>query len=188
MRVAVEQRKTLVIHCRDAAEELMACMREHLPVDHPTHVHCFTGDAETAERLLAGWSNLCIGFTGHITYEKASSRATAKAVADVVPIGRLLLETDGPFMMPQRFGAASGGGGGGGGGGERGRRRRRGRGKKSGSTSGQDRKGAAKRVTLPEDVLDVAIAVAHLKGVSANEVLAATTENARRVYQLGGPA
>ena len=61
------------------------------------HVHCFTGTREFAEHLLSLDANIFIGFTGIITFKNA---ANVREAAEIVPDGRLLLETDAPYMAP----------------------------------------------------------------------------------------
>lgn len=55
---AIEHKKPLVVHSRDAADDTFKIMRELLPQDHPVHIHCFTDDKHQAERLLSHFSNL----------------------------------------------------------------------------------------------------------------------------------
>lgn len=73
-------------------------MKDLVPPDHPIHLHCFTDGPEDAKRFLDAFSNLYVGFTGLVTYASAEQIVEA---AKVVPIGRLLLETDGPYMPPE---------------------------------------------------------------------------------------
>jgi len=87
----------LVIHTREAESDTLALMREHLPKCARVHVHCFTSSLEMASQLLADFPNLCIGFTGVITFKNAQE---IRDVVKIVPLDRILLETDGPFMAP----------------------------------------------------------------------------------------
>ena len=59
-------------------------MREHLPRDARVHVHCFTSSLEMAEQLLEAFpTNLCIGFTGVVTFKNAAEvRRVVEAGAD----------------------------------------------------------------------------------------------------------
>jgi len=60
------------------------------------HVHCFTSSLEMAQQLLATFPNLCLGFTGVVTFKNAEE---VRRVVRAVPLDRLLLETDGPYMV-----------------------------------------------------------------------------------------
>src|SRR5262249_50206049 len=61
-------------------------------------LHCFTGTLEEAKRaILRGWY---ISLSGIVTFPKSSA---LREVAKIVPQERLLIETDAPFLAPQRF-------------------------------------------------------------------------------------
>lgn len=97
LRIGIAAGKPLVIHTREAEEDTIALLRAHVPRDWPVHVHCFTSSRALAETLLAGYSNLYIGFTGIVTFKNADDlRDTAR----IVPLDRMLVETDGPYLAP----------------------------------------------------------------------------------------
>jgi TatD DNase family protein len=90
--------KRVVIHSRDAAEDTLALLREHRPqldAALPGVIHCFTDTAASAEALLE--LGFMISFSGIITFKKAEN---VRAAAAIVPPGRLLYETDSPFLAP----------------------------------------------------------------------------------------
>lgn len=89
--------KPLVIHTREADEPTFSLLQSHLPADYPMHVHCFTGAWPFAERLLHHFPRLFIGLTGIVTFKNA---AAVQEVARRLPLSRLLLETDGPYLAP----------------------------------------------------------------------------------------
>eukprot|EP01116_Phalansterium_solitarium_P009116 TRINITY_DN23144_c0_g1_i1.p1 TRINITY_DN23144_c0_g1~~TRINITY_DN23144_c0_g1_i1.p1 ORF type:complete len:307 (-),score=51.49 TRINITY_DN23144_c0_g1_i1:68-955(-) len=95
--LAVELGKPLVVHSRDADADTLAVLQQHLPRDHPVHMHCFSGSTEFLSALLASFPNMYIGFTGAITFKNAELNRQRAAS---VPLNRLLLETDGPYMAP----------------------------------------------------------------------------------------
>jgi TatD DNase family protein len=95
--VAVSAGKPIVVHTREAEADTLALMSEHVPHDWPVHVHCFTSSRTLAEDLLASFSNLYIGFTGIITFKNADD---VRDTARIVPLDRLLVETDGPYLAP----------------------------------------------------------------------------------------
>jgi len=101
---AVECKKPLVVHSRDAEQDTIQIMCQHLPVDWHVHLHCFTSSIGMADTLLKHFPNLCVGFTGCITFKTADvNRQSVKAI----PLDRLLLETDGPYMAPDPFRGAT---------------------------------------------------------------------------------
>lgn len=98
IEIAVETKKPLVIHTREAEADTLALMRERVPRDWPVHVHCFTSSLALAEGLLADFPNLRIGFTGIVTFKNA---ADLREVVRRVPLDRILVETDGPWLAPE---------------------------------------------------------------------------------------
>lgn len=85
----------VVIHSREATEDTLRILRQYRPAG---IVHCFSGSAETARQVLS--LGMYIGFTGVVTFKNA--RRTLEAAA-AVPLGRLLVETDCPYMAPEPF-------------------------------------------------------------------------------------
>lgn len=92
LEIAKEMDKPVVIHSREATADTMALLREFKPRG---IVHCFSGSAETAREILS--LGMYIGFTGVVTFTNA--RKTLEAAA-AVPLERLLIETDCPYMAP----------------------------------------------------------------------------------------
>ena len=89
-------KKPIIIHCREAYDDLLAVMRE-APFDRTRYVfHCFTGTVEDARKVLdfGAW----ISFTGIVTF--ANAREIAEA-AKLVPADRIMVETDSPFLTPE---------------------------------------------------------------------------------------
>ena len=89
--------KPLIIHCREAYDDLLAAYDE-LASGHPGVLHCYTSDWTTAQKYLE--RGLSIGFTGIITFPK--SEATQDVVKKI-PLDRLLIETDAPYLAPIPF-------------------------------------------------------------------------------------
>lgn len=96
LRFAKEIRKPVIIHCRDAYEDVYAILVEEKMQD--VVFHCFTGSLEFASRVWdKGWMT---SFTGIVTYPNA---LTLHEVVRAVPLDRFLVETDCPFLAPQRY-------------------------------------------------------------------------------------
>ncbi|MBQ8961711.1 MAG: TatD family hydrolase [Ruminococcus sp.] len=85
----------VIIHSRDASEDTLSILREHRPRG---VVHCFGGSAETAAEVLK--LGMYIGFTGVITFKNAKKPLRA---LEAVPLERLVIETDCPYMAPVPF-------------------------------------------------------------------------------------
>lgn len=95
IRVAGEHDLPLIFHCRDATESFLSLMRETRPRG---VVHCFSGSAETARELVS--LGLYVGFTGILTFKNSKK---VKAAFETVPLDRILLETDCPYMAPEPY-------------------------------------------------------------------------------------
>ncbi|MEF2838743.1 MAG: TatD family hydrolase [Oscillospiraceae bacterium] len=96
MELAKELNLPVIVHERDAHEDGMKIVTEFPEV---TGVfHCYSGSAEMAKWLVArGWY---IGFTGVLTFKNARK---AVEVASQIPLDRIVLETDCPYMSPEPF-------------------------------------------------------------------------------------
>jgi TatD DNase family protein len=97
VKKAVERGKSLIIHSREAEADTMAILQDHVPVDWKIHLHCFTGNGDVALGYIDTFSSLYIGFTGVITFKNTVE--IQDAVREV-PLDRILLETDAPYMAP----------------------------------------------------------------------------------------
>jgi len=100
IKCALTANKPLVIHTRDAEDDTFKIMNGLIPPKWPIHVHCFTSSKEFAEKLLKNWTKLYIGFTGVITF---SSATDIHETVKIIPLERVLLETDAPYMSPHPF-------------------------------------------------------------------------------------
>jgi TatD DNase family protein len=95
IRAARRCGKPLIIHMRDAAEETLNIMREEKASEVGGVMHCFTESWEVAQAAieLGFW----ISFSGIVTFKNA---AALREVARRVPLERMLIETDSPFLAP----------------------------------------------------------------------------------------
>ena len=85
----------LVVHVRDAWDAVLRLLDEGSP---DVVIHCFTGDVSIARECVArGWH---LSFAGNITYPKNDHLRDAAAA---IPLDRVLVETDSPFLAPQRL-------------------------------------------------------------------------------------
>ncbi|KAK9331636.1 hypothetical protein V1520DRAFT_337328 [Lipomyces starkeyi] len=100
IKLAVSLNKPLVVHTREAEEDTLNILRAHLPRQHLMHVHCFTDSASMARTLLSEFPNCVIGITGVITFQTLKSTTELLKMGGPGLLGRLVLETDSPFMVP----------------------------------------------------------------------------------------
>jgi len=136
---ARETKLPLIVHTRDADDDTIAVLREEMDTGAFTGViHCFTGTRRLAEASLE--LGFYISVSGIATFKKSDQ---LRAVLRDVPMERLLVETDAPFLAPMPL-----------------------RGK----------------TNEPSFVVHTAAALAALKGVSAEELAAATTDNFFRLF------
>jgi TatD DNase family protein len=100
LEIGLQKGKPLVLHLREAEKDSLSILRNAPIQNHPIHVHCFTGTPAFAEALLKLSSSIYIGFTGIISFKNAEN---VRAAAKIVPLERLLLETDAPYLAPVPF-------------------------------------------------------------------------------------
>ena len=96
VRWSVEMGLPLMIHCRKAQNELVAILKkykDHLPGG---VFHCFTGNALEARELLQ-FDRFVLGIGGVLTFKKSH---LPEVLPEVVPLDRIVLETDAPYMAP----------------------------------------------------------------------------------------
>ena len=102
LALAAELELPVILHNREAGDDLLAVLEAYASAapqglrDRLGVLHSFSASAQMAQRAIE--LGFYIGFTGPITYKKA---AELRAVAAKVPLERLLIETDGPFLAPQ---------------------------------------------------------------------------------------
>ena len=98
IRLAREMNKPIVIHSRDANEDIIAILSEFYPKDPTAHsgiFHCFSGDQELADKALE--MGFYISFSGSVTFKKSDG---LRDVAKTIPADRLFAETDCPYLTP----------------------------------------------------------------------------------------
>ena len=154
LAIAVNLKKNIVIHTREADDDILRILIDNVPSETHIHVHCFTDTPELASSLLNHFPNLFIGITGVITY--ASNTNTTEVVKNT-PLDRLLLETDSPYMTPNTVQKAI-------------------------------KAARAKSTRIPVCwsgmIPWTAEYIANVKGITVEEVLRVTTENAKRMYGI----
>ena len=96
MELARELNLPVIVHERDAHEDGMAIVRKFSDVRGV--FHCYSGSAEMARQLVdLGWY---IGFTGVLTFKNARK---AIETVEAIPLERIVIETDCPYMAPEPF-------------------------------------------------------------------------------------
>jgi TatD DNase family protein len=129
----------VIVHTRNADPETVEILREEMGKGAFTGlIHCFTGTQMLADAALE--MGFCISVSGIATFKKSDE---LRAVLKTVPLDRLLVETDAPFLAPMPY-----------------------RGKRN----------------EPAFVVNTAAMLAELKGVSADELATATTDNFFRLF------
>jgi TatD DNase family protein len=111
-RVAFEAQLTLaadlglpvIVHNRDASEDVLTILSCWIPTlppslkDRPGVLHSFSASQEVADRGIE--LGFCLGFTGPVTFKNADE---LRRIAARVPMDRILIETDGPFLTPHPY-------------------------------------------------------------------------------------
>ncbi len=93
--LANELKLPVIVHDREAHEDTMNLLKKHRPEG---VVHCFSGSVEMAEEIVK--LGMYIGIGGAVTFKNAKKPVE---VVEYLPIDRLLLETDAPYMTPVPF-------------------------------------------------------------------------------------
>jgi TatD DNase family protein len=97
VRLARELDKALVVHNREAFADVLAILDGEGAPERVVF-HCFTGDEQAAARVVeAGWY---VSFAGTVTFRNAPEQRAACAA---VPLDRMVLETDSPFLSPHPY-------------------------------------------------------------------------------------
>lgn len=97
LEMAAELGLPVVVHNRESSVDVLRVLSASplAGVERPGVLHSFSADWPTAEAALA--MGFYLGFTGPLTYKKANS---LRAIATRVPLERILIETDAPFLTP----------------------------------------------------------------------------------------
>jgi len=95
IRAARRSRKPLIVHTRDAREDTLRILREEGAGEVGGVMHCFTETLELARAAME--LDFYISFSGIVTFKNAHS---LKQVAQAVPLERMLVETDSPYLAP----------------------------------------------------------------------------------------
>jgi TatD DNase family protein len=102
MEIAAERRRPIIIHCRpsdgstNAWDDTLEMIESNwMGTNLGGILHCFTGEWEHARRAMDG--GFLISFAGNVTFPKAEG---IRQVAAKVPLDRMLIETDAPFLAP----------------------------------------------------------------------------------------
>ena len=98
IRAAINSKKPLIIHTREAAEDTIKVLREENGAQIGGVMHCFTENWDVAQQALD--LNFYISFSGIVSFKNALQ---VQEVARKVPIDRLLIETDSPYLAPVPF-------------------------------------------------------------------------------------
>jgi TatD DNase family protein len=98
IRAAVIANKPLIIHTRSAAEDTLRIMQEEGANRVAGVMHCFTESLEVAQAAIE--MGFYISFSGIVTFKNATQ---LKDVAKAIPLDRVLVETDSPYLAPTPF-------------------------------------------------------------------------------------
>jgi len=96
--LALEKGLPIVIHCRDAFDDLFSLADNYYSKSGKLLLHCFTGNQDDMEEAIKrGWK---ISFSGILTFTNAEN---LRAVAKATPLSSMMVETDSPFLAPVPF-------------------------------------------------------------------------------------
>lgn len=92
----------VVLHCRNSHAEVYEVIKKHNDTGFSGIFHCFSGNADDAQTIVAELPNFYIGIGGVITYKKGG----LEAVVEASPLNRIVLETDAPYLSPEPYRSA----------------------------------------------------------------------------------
>ena len=95
MQIALDIKKPVIFHNRDADSDLVSVLREFPDVNGVAH--CFSSNLETAQKFLD--QGYYISFSGNLTFKNSHLPNVAKKI----PLNRLLVETDCPYLSPDPY-------------------------------------------------------------------------------------
>ncbi|MFT6633176.1 MAG: TatD DNase family protein [Bacteriovoracaceae bacterium] len=96
LEIAIEFNKPVIIHSRDADEDMITILKEYAPrMNMKGVIHSFTSTIELAKVAIS--LGFYLGFNGIITFKNAHN---VREAVEICPIDRILLETDSPFLTP----------------------------------------------------------------------------------------
>ncbi|MGG0464749.1 TatD family hydrolase [Priestia aryabhattai] len=98
IRLARKVNLPIIIHNRDATEDVVTILKEEHVEEVGGIMHCFTGSIEVAKKCMD--MNMYISFGGPVTFKNAKK---PKEVAAELPLDKLLIETDCPYLTPHPF-------------------------------------------------------------------------------------
>ena len=98
IRLAKDMGKPIIVHDREAHSEVIQILKEENGAQVGGVLHCFSGDLKMAKQCLE--LGFYLSFTGTITYPKND---TIREIIKEIPIDRMLIETDCPYLSPQKF-------------------------------------------------------------------------------------
>lgn len=98
IRLAKKVKLPIIIHNRDATADIVHILQEEQAAEVGGVMHCFTGSVEVAHQCID--MNFYISFGGPVTFKNAKK---PKEVAKEIPLDRLLIETDCPYLTPHPF-------------------------------------------------------------------------------------
>jgi len=105
LQLAMTLKKPLVLHIRDAEEEALEVLNQvGLSTDWPIHRHCWNDTWEICKAWLERFNNSVVGITALITFPHMND---LRKVVKMLPLSRLVLETDAPYFLPRGGGTDS---------------------------------------------------------------------------------
>ncbi len=100
LEMGLELKSNFVFHLREAEDDAWEILQKIDGENIKAHIHCYTGTAEFAKKVLSLKGTYFFGFTGAVTFDKT---ITIREAAKAIPTNRILLETDAPYLAPVPF-------------------------------------------------------------------------------------
>ena len=166
IKLAADLNLPLVIHCRNAWDDLLSLLTTDYGLPTPPGVfHSFTGNWQAAQKALD--LGFYISFSGIVTFKNASE---IQEVAKKIPLDRILIETDSPFLTPEPI--------------RSGPPKLTSRLSSTVRTRLEERNRRVNKQNEPRNVKIVAQFLAHLRNQPINTIIGASADNAKRLFGI----
>ncbi|MDR2999995.1 MAG: TatD family hydrolase [Fibromonadaceae bacterium] len=90
----------IILHMREAEDDIFEILQNIDSKDIRAHIHCYTGTLDFMQKVLSLKGNYFFGVTGALTFDKT---VNIREVVAAIPLNRILLETDAPYLAPVPF-------------------------------------------------------------------------------------
>lgn len=105
--IAIARQKPLIVHARESYEDVYEILKDRIDRFSFVILHCYQGDTEVTKKFLELSSKILFSFAGNVTYpvkkKLLGSKDDIRETLKKIPVERMLIETDCPYLAPQTY-------------------------------------------------------------------------------------